>query len=380
MSLRSLVKDEKGQALILALILLVIGGLIMAPLLSYMSTGVIAGGAYEKKADELYAADAGAEDAVWKIQDGTEVRPPSCITDPTSWNYSISDVNGKSVAVTITYVSNVTHTYHIVSTATGDGSGTKIDAYVTGVNKYGDFGDMLKYVLVSPNDITILGNNVHVTGTQNASYSTSNWPPASELEEFYGDQVESLTSYPSNTITLGGDTTFGPLYYGGNDIFTIQSSTDGAALTLNGTFYIKSRTEIGKTGKYMVLKLNGKTMFIDNNSTSQDALLIGLNCKIEGPGAIISIGNMEIKPQYTVGSETGPVFILSVSGQTYLQPGASGANYYGTIAGNVTVEVQSGKSVNIIYPQSIGWGDSLNFLTGIQKLVYSIASWEVKPA
>ena len=34
------IRDEKGQALILALILLVIGGLIIGPLLSYISTGL----------------------------------------------------------------------------------------------------------------------------------------------------------------------------------------------------------------------------------------------------------------------------------------------------------------------------------------------------
>ena len=37
------IKDETGQAFILVLILLVVGSLILAPLLSYMGTGMKAG-------------------------------------------------------------------------------------------------------------------------------------------------------------------------------------------------------------------------------------------------------------------------------------------------------------------------------------------------
>jgi len=67
-TLNKSIRDEKGQALILALILLLIGGLIIAPLLGYMSTGLIVGQVHEKRMNELYAADAGIEDALWKIK------------------------------------------------------------------------------------------------------------------------------------------------------------------------------------------------------------------------------------------------------------------------------------------------------------------------
>ena len=61
--MKRLVRDEKGAALVLVLILLLISGLIIGPLLSYMGTGLITGGVYETRTDELYAADAGVEDA-----------------------------------------------------------------------------------------------------------------------------------------------------------------------------------------------------------------------------------------------------------------------------------------------------------------------------
>ena len=62
-----LIRNEKGQALPVVLILMVIGGLIIAPLLSYTSSSLIVSQTYEEIADELYAADAGVEDGLWQI-------------------------------------------------------------------------------------------------------------------------------------------------------------------------------------------------------------------------------------------------------------------------------------------------------------------------
>jgi hypothetical protein len=377
-SLRSLVRDEKGQALILALILLVIGGLIMAPLLAYMSTGVVAGGAYEKKADELYAADAGAEDAVWKIQDGTEVRPPSCITDPTSWNYSISDVNGKSVAVTITYVSNVTHTYHIVSTATGDGSGTKIDAYVTGDTVAGDFSGITNNVITSQGNITLKhGTEVNPSTGDHSPVEnyTGAWPTAEELEAWYLLDVRDATHYYSDTtIDLKGvSQELGPLYVGGE--LTIKNSINNdATLTLTGVIYATGDTLIGTTEKDFILDLNGQAIFVGSNSTDpKKALSIGGHCTLVGAGAMIAVGDIYFEPNTEAGV-TDPVFIMSVIGTSHVQPQG---DFYGSIAGSVKVDLWPGTSLN--YPEA-GFGviDFPGCTAG--RFLYSITSWEVKPA
>jgi len=91
--LNKLVTDEKGQAFVLALILLVVGGLIIAPLLGFMSTGLIAGQVFEKKMDGLYAADAGVEDALWKLINDQPVQYP--------YDYQLTGVNEMSVSVRI---------------------------------------------------------------------------------------------------------------------------------------------------------------------------------------------------------------------------------------------------------------------------------------
>jgi len=81
---KSTIIGEKGQALILVLILLLVGGLILTPLLSFMSTGLMAVRAQEERMYELYAADAGVEYALWKIQHGqipSETDPPLTVNE-----------------------------------------------------------------------------------------------------------------------------------------------------------------------------------------------------------------------------------------------------------------------------------------------------------
>ncbi len=99
--LKKLVREEGGQALILALALLGIGGLIVVPLLSFMSTGLMAAQTVEKKMNQLYAADAGIEDAAHKIKYDTPDPPlPANVDD--SVTYPINGINNTNVSVTIT--------------------------------------------------------------------------------------------------------------------------------------------------------------------------------------------------------------------------------------------------------------------------------------
>jgi len=108
MALKKLIKDETGQVMILVLILLVVGGLIIAPLLSYMGTGLIVSEAHEEMAADFYAADSGVEDGLWQIKyDHLEEKLPDY--DPYDFDifgtvYDYPEplyVNDRSVAVSI---------------------------------------------------------------------------------------------------------------------------------------------------------------------------------------------------------------------------------------------------------------------------------------
>lgn len=84
---------EAGVALPVVLILLALGGLIIIPSLNYVSTSLKAGEGDEKRMEGLYAADAGVEDALWRIS--------SNATGSLPYSYQLTSINGMSVDVTI---------------------------------------------------------------------------------------------------------------------------------------------------------------------------------------------------------------------------------------------------------------------------------------
>ena len=373
---KRLIKDEKGAALAMALILLLIGGLMAAPLLSFMGTGILSGEVYEARTAELYAVDAGVEDAIWKIQNSDGYLPCSPGSPPR--NYTITDINGEDVDITITSlalyqgITNLTGTYLIESTTTGNSSGTQIEAYIEGVNKYGDYGDILGQVLTSQEEIVLKpGTEVYPPeGEQGpVEYYDNDWPTAEELVEFYMEDVMDEESYGSDMLALDSDMELGPFYRDGD--MEIKAGTAGFTLTLTGTIYVTGDTLIGSTGKDFTLDLNNHTIFVASDSADpQKALWVGGKCTVVGSGVIISIGDMYFEPNTEAGV-TDPIFVMSVSGTTSVQPGG---DFYGSIAGSVEIELQPGTSIN--YPGG-GWYDDLNFLIGVKKLVYSIDSWEV---
>ena len=287
-TVKRILRDEKGAALAMALILLLIGGLMTAPLLSYMGTGLIAGEVYEARTAELYAVDAGVEDAVWKIQNGDGYLP--CSPGSPARHYTITDINGKNVDITITSVAlfqgitNLTGTYMVESTTTGNGSGTQIEAYIEGVNIYGDYGDILNNVLTSQEEIDLKpGTNVTPSEGEHSpvEYYGEDWPTAEELIDFYLDDVEDGTHYDSDTVIdlAGIDMELGPLYVEG-ELTIHNSSNTPATLTLTGTIYSTEETLICygvAQNKPMTLDLNDQTIFVASNSTGsgQEALKIG---------------------------------------------------------------------------------------------------------
>jgi len=103
--LNKLIKGERGLALPLVLVLLLLGGLIIAPLLGYMTTGLKAGEVHEESMERLYAADAGVEDALYQIIHNNPLLP---VDLGDSWSYYLEDaagnpiyINGNSVHVEI---------------------------------------------------------------------------------------------------------------------------------------------------------------------------------------------------------------------------------------------------------------------------------------
>jgi hypothetical protein len=67
-ALNSLLSDEKGQTLIIVVVLMLISALIIAPMLSHVATGLKTGKeVYEERMHLFYSADSGFEDGLWQI-------------------------------------------------------------------------------------------------------------------------------------------------------------------------------------------------------------------------------------------------------------------------------------------------------------------------
>lgn len=90
---------ESGQAMLAVLALMVLGGFLVIPALNFASTSLKTTNMFEKKLDGLYAADAGVEDALWKLKYATP--------DDLPYSYQLANVNGMSVDVTIARLTTI---------------------------------------------------------------------------------------------------------------------------------------------------------------------------------------------------------------------------------------------------------------------------------
>ena len=94
-------KDEKGQALPLALAALAVGVLLITPFLESVSVHSIASRTYTSSMLQLYSSDAGVEDAIWGLTNGSLADELTAPGDTVS--HSVSEaVNDISPSISIT--------------------------------------------------------------------------------------------------------------------------------------------------------------------------------------------------------------------------------------------------------------------------------------
>jgi hypothetical protein len=371
--LPKLARSEEGYALVLALILTLVGSLIVTPLLGFMSTGLIVSQVHEKKTMELYAADAGAEDAIWKIQTFDPGLPEEG-DDP--WEYSIADVNGKQVNSAVEFIEE--YTYKITSTATSDSGGsTTVESYI-GIQ---DFTFLLDKAITSMSDVTIqpgtmvegdvhyngeLDNKGNITG-EIMTDELEDWPTAEQLAEFYWEDVKDLEPYSSNTVdlkNLSEPKTIGPLYRDG-DLY-IRNTGSQTTAALGGTVYVTGDLVFEQPGgpKAYTIDLNGQTIFVEGSITFP-----AQRCSISGSGCIIAVGDVTFQPGISA-SEDDFVFVMSLEGEVWFNPQG---DFYGSVAGTTHVDLQPNCSLRWSqYP------DGLNFLgQDDTKLYWEIRTWEI---
>ena len=390
--MKGIIKDEQGNVFIMVLILLVVGGLILTPLLGLMSTGLLAGKVYERKMDDYYAADAGVEDAIWRIQDNN-------LTFNTG-NYSYPEsltVNERSVEVEVyrydwdpTCAENLT--YRIISVATPDDGGgtaaiessTTIDAHLS--VSYLDFSALLDNAIVSNETIDIkpgnyidgdvwlpdsddLTNKGSINGTvKDSDDMTIYWPTYEQLSTWYLADVDGAPD-PGPSIDVQYTNTIGPAYRNGD--LAIDNTGDPATLVLEGTVYVTGDLAFQQSGSHnYTIDLNENTIFVEGSINFASE-----HIAISGSGCIIAVGDINFQPSIT-GSEDDFVFVFSITGEVNFQPSG---DFTGCIAGDAHVQLQPGNTISWISPEGKGlnvpWGagdDKLPPVTGLK-----IFSWEI---
>jgi hypothetical protein len=392
--MKNLVREEKGAALIIALILLLIGGLISAALLNHMGSGILAGVVHERRTAELYAADAGVEDALWKIQhrdeDAAGYLPCSPGSPPRI--YTITDVNGRNVQVTIEFAD--WSTYNITSIAATDGDGGGGVAAIDGTTavearakiEYTDFSGLLDNAITSGDDITIRGNKTGVSGNISlppdgeldpSDFDPENgevkreellWPSAKDFVDFYWPEVEYLTPVPDGyEIDIPSGTSE-------ENPHVIESLSAAGDLTIKGngwieiggTIYVKGDL-VFKANPTINMNLNQQTIF------AEGGIYIPPQVNVSGSGCIIAVGDVQFNPNTSSGNEDF-LLIMSVEGTIQLNPGS---DFYGSIVGNIDVTLQPGIELTWVNPK----GKGINFPgmdpSDSSKWTWKIDTWEV---
>lgn len=354
-------KSEEGMALIYVTLVLVMTMLIIPPLLGFIGGAGRSAQIREDRMLKVYAADAGIEEAYYKIIDGN-------ITT----GFTIEDVNGYVVDVKISKESS--GVYKVTSAATGfEGSNATIESLVSAVS----FKDFLDHVIASEGDIEIkpgsevfgnvtLSGKLKLLGDLNCeggsgedcvTQAVPSWPDPGELGDWYWELLSDLgggtCGYYSDPVPVDGNETvfWGPCYTDDSIEFKVGVGNWGN-VTLNtpeGLLYVKGDFTLGKN---LNLFLNGNTIYATGDITiGVKTGQLDLNAaSIYGPGCLIAEGDVHFFPKQ--GGDGEFIFVMSVDGNIKARPNG---HFTGSFAGKTEVDLLPGYTLTWVeYP---GYGE-----------------------
>ena len=363
-------RGESGFALLWSLLLISLAGIILVPLLLLMTAGLVSSERHEDRMLQFYSADAGIEAGIRQLQRGEIVVDDFVLNDST-------------VDVTITGPV-ADNTYKITSTATNnDDNGTyTIESYVS-YKEYSLFDNIITSrgdvdlqpgstvvgtIQYDPNSGTLTGD---VDPDQVEAAEIAGWPTDQQLRDRYWADVEEYVDsegpYPSDIVDikdLEQPRSIGPLYRDGS--LKVYSSENKEALEaeLTGTLYVTGDLTIGQTNHDFTLDLGGETIFCEGD------IIIADKCTITGNGCfIIALGDITFMPKMQCDEEDF-VFVMSVTGSVQFQPLG---DFYGSVAGDVNVQLQPGCSLTHTDPPEGG----LNFPTILARGVTTISIYSI---
>lgn len=107
-----ILRNEKGQVLPLVMIAVAFGALLITPFLNLTGTSLLGARNYQQTLDAQYAADSGAEHAIWRLKYEDLILAKK--GDQATYTLG-ENINGLQVDITVEKTAQ--HTYSIISTA-----------------------------------------------------------------------------------------------------------------------------------------------------------------------------------------------------------------------------------------------------------------------
>jgi hypothetical protein len=354
-------RSKKGYSLLIVLVVMFMGVVFIGALSQYLGSSLLLATRSEERAINFYAADSGFEDTCFWIQNYKDL-PAFKPSGENQWERDPYVVNGRTVDVDVIQVGN--YTYRVTSSASmNDTVSTVIDSYivVTTLN-LSPLGDN---AITSDSDIQLLGQKGGVEGsveyvgtltcpgdpgcedTINGTVTQypdgiDYWPSTQNLIHYFYHQVDHLEPFNSSTIDVAVTPTIGPLLR--MDDLLIESTIKNAYSSLNGTVYVKGNLDIGGA-KDFTLNLSHHWIFVEGMVRMWD------KSTIVGTGAIISIGDLFFGPK-TNSDPDSFVFLMSSEGELQINPSS---DFYGSIAGDVTVDLFPGVEMEWTDPKEAGF-------------------------
>jgi len=319
--IKKAVKRESGIALILAMVILAVGSLIIAPLVAVVTSSMHVGHNVEQNVDRYYAADAGVENALNQLRlyyDSASI--PKNLGS--TYHFVLPNINNQGVSFDMSLQDKVKRIYQIV----GHSPGTDITTLIQPSDWY---GDLLDNAITTQGDVKLnTGTNIVgpiTSGTPpsgNGNYDPSKWkdfdlnpvdhPAVLALSNFYKTQAITGVGYPAWQVgpTYGStySGTITPSIINGGTCNSVLNIKGTQTINLTGTLFVNGNINFGPNN--MTLYLNGNTVY----STGNVDIKSGGGLKTFGFGCIIAEGDINY---YTNGSSdpTGFLFLLSVNGQ-----------------------------------------------------------------
>jgi hypothetical protein len=402
--LKKLLLGESGQALPMALILLVLGGLLVVPTLSLMTTTLQANTKTTVANLGYYAADAGIEDAYWKMTQQTIT--PSVPSGTGQWYTLTSQPNGMTVTLAnakAPAVNGSDTTYFISSTAAQGGQTAYVivvqitrtvstgspgsGSYVFGDAIIADGGSLTQVDLSGNSNVTIKSSgsggtnqgNIYATGGISFNKATV-YGNATATGDIQGvtDVGGTITKYGQQQIFTPLDLSVyklseseGQFHYGD---WTINSGTVNVTgtngLHITGSFTV-NQGNITFTGPIHIhgnLTVNSNSTITVNGDVYVDGnITLNSNNSIQGTGNFIAGGNVTLNSNITL-NESGIPLIASATGNItansninltanlYAPNGSITMNSNDVVNGALFAKsISMNSNVTIIYPTDEGY-------------------------